>query len=212
MTIIPPSVKRTQEQGKELETFAGKAKLRFENAGELMLPSTKLAVGDPEFPEDMVTVDKRLDFGPYPVVLTIATYPDKDERIAAARLKIDNGPPVKWQEAKPPMIGIDSGVACFVDADLAKELAKLKGAAKGRYWQKVSQALDRNYADTRTWASVRVDEKHKGSMVAFSSGFGDGGFGLYWDFDKQGKLLGLLLDFGVLLTKEEIEEMGEADL
>ena len=194
-----------------METFAGKAKLAFARAGELFLPTGRLVAADPAFLKDAKPFEHRFEPDRYQVILTIAHYADKDQRIAAARVQISSRTPVRWTEARPVAYGVDSGLGCFIDAEAAAHLAALPKTAYERHWKTLMNALDKNYADTRSYTSVRVDSRTNATLVVFSSGFGDGGYASYFGHDDRGQLACLLTDFGLLYTPEEIEAMDDEE-
>ncbi|NET37521.1 MAG: DUF4241 domain-containing protein [Cyanothece sp. SIO1E1] len=45
------------------------------------------------------------------------------------------------------------------------------------------------------WANVVVNEANGANVIAFSSGWGDGGYASYWGYDAKGNLASLVTDF-----------------
>lgn len=207
--MILASVERAVEEGLRMETFAGPVRQEFLEIGALVVPSGQVAAGDPGFVEDIQGVGVALKPGRYPVVLSLLSYPDKDQRIAAARVVVGTGKVARWEEARSGAYGVDSGLGCFVDAQAARDLAGRGPKALEAFWRKLDTAVARNEAPTRAWGSVVVEEKSGANLVAFSSGFGDGGYWSYVGYDARGGLVCLLTDFGLLLSEEEIEAMDD---
>lgn len=208
VTPVPPSLARSIQDGRSFQTFAGRATLRSVSIAPLLLPSASLLVADPQFLGDARPLSLPLTPGEYPLILTLARYADGDERIASARLQITAHRPRQFAAATPHMIGIDSGAACFVDASAARRLVGLGEAAMEKTWAALSRSLDRNYADTRSWGQATIDSRSGANLVAFSSGFGAGGYGIYVGQSPQGQPACIVIDFGLLLTRGEIDEMG----
>ena len=47
-------------------------------------------------------------------------------------------------------------------------------------------------------ATVVVDDSTHANVVAFASGFGDGAYPSYAGFDRDGRIVAVLTDFGIL--------------
>jgi hypothetical protein len=212
--MIPPSVPRCVKDNHTLPSFAGAVKTSSRQIGELILPTGRLRVADPDAIDESQPLNLRLGLGGvHPIVATLAKYPDKDERIAAVRLVLDpKHAPVKWTEAKPLIHSTDSGLSCYLDEDAAEHIALLKDLPRQRLTTSLHKSMDQNYADTRTWGAVRVAQDTQANLIAFSAGFGDGEYGTYLGHDRDGNLVTILTDFGLLLTQDEINEMDDLDL
>lgn len=193
--------------GKQLATFAGPVQVSTALAGELALVSGRAAAIDPAYPRDVCAFNNRVPTGRFPVLLTMVRYKDKDQRIAAARIQFADELVVNWKPARPGAYGVDSGMGAFLDAEAARQLARLPAKAAQDFARRLSASMDRNYADTRSFGSIPVDRRTGANIIAFSSGFGDGGYGCYLGFDARKRLVCLMTDFGLLLTQEEIDEM-----
>jgi hypothetical protein len=205
--MILPSVARSIADGLKLDSFAGPLTTSFKRIGDLIVPSKRMAGGDPNFLKDLRPFDLKIDLRSAPVVLTLARYPDGDERIAAARIELAPGHPHQWREAGE--FGVDSGVACFLDAAAATKLNRLSLSTLVRHQDALHRAMKKNYAETRSWGSIAIEPSSGANLVGFSSGFGDGGYGTYVGMDKAGKPLVLLTDFALLLTQDEVEGLDE---
>src|SRR5688572_29199390 len=209
--MIPPSVPRSIQEKLTFTTFAGKVKTSFEECARLALPTGKLVAADaPELPVAK-PFKSNFPLGEHPVVLTIARYEDKDERIAAARIMFAKGAVTSWEEANPAMILVDSGTAAFCDAAVVRDLSKMPEKDQTAFLNRIEKTIDKNYRDTRSHADLRLPNRSGPNLIACSSGFGDGGYGAYLGYDRKHQPLCLLLDFGLLLTQEEIDDMADQE-
>lgn len=93
--------------------------------------------------------------------------------------------------------GVDSGTGCFIDLSAAKVL-ELKMRENPDYYEEIIAAMDRTYVSTWSWANIPLG---KGNLVAFSSGFGDGGYASYWGLDAAGEISVVVTDFSVVNPK-----------
>jgi hypothetical protein len=136
-----------------------------------------------------------------------------------------------------PGYGVDSGTGCFVDSATAaawkaatdawrSEQAR-RVAASGvdandaAAWHAAMRALDAERPDLNLLARLETVgspgelELEGGTLVAFTSGAGDGVYASYWGLDEGGDAIALLTDFGLLDRKaadeEERPEPGELD-
>jgi hypothetical protein len=125
--------------------------------------------------------------------------------------------------------GVDSGTGCFMDWDVAKTLSnlansdpitdeaarqsgsdqagKLSSAALDRFEQefcnKVILEMEQNeQGAAKNWANVLVNDTTGANVIAFSSGWGDGGYSSYWGYDAKGNLANLVTDFMLLQADE----------
>lgn len=209
--MIPPSVPRNVQDKLTFTTFAGKVKTTFEETARLALPTGRLVAADaPDLP-NAKPFKSTFPLGDHPVLLTIARYEDKDERIAAARVQFAKGAVAAWEEATPPIILVDSGTAALCDAALVRDLSKMLKKDQTTFLKRIETTIDRNYRDTRSHADLRLTGRSGPNVIACSSGFGDGGYGAYLGYGARKQLLCLLLDFGLLLTQAEIDDMAEQE-
>ena len=209
--MIPPSVPRNVQDMLTFDTFAGKVRTQHEDAARLVLPTGRLVAADaPDLPAAK-PFKTTFPIGEHPVVLTVARYEDKDERIAAARVVFAKGAVTSWEEANPALILVDSGTAAFCDVAVVRDLSGLVKKDQKAFLKRIETTIDANYRDTRSLANLRLTGRSGPNVIACSSGFGDGGYGAYLGYDPKHHLLSLLLDFGLLLTQEEIDEMADQE-
>jgi hypothetical protein len=114
-----------------------------------------------------------------------------------------------WVHIDEQHVGVDSGQAGIFDAfyyykDMAVEGVEL---VDGRY----------SYKDEKGWYDVICNQTLNrdtcagviNTGVVSSSGWGDGGYGC-WFYMEEGKVVGVLIDYG-LMYKEEEEEAEESE-
>jgi hypothetical protein len=79
------------------------------------------------------------------------------------------------------------------------------------FLKRVEKTIDANYRDTRSHADLLLTGRSGPNLIACSSGFGDGGYGAYLGYGGKQQPLCLLLDFGLLLTQDEIDDMADQE-
>ena len=187
--------------------------------GALVLTSGELLAWDLfMIPDNRYVFKKRLKPGRYPVDISVADLrPAGHSRIACARLNLSEGPTVRWEVAaihNPDHesnedidnYGVDSGTGSFMDADAAQALAPLVWEAQNgtdkfeEFCDKVIAEMEKHSLDqhsSASWANIRLDEASEANVIAFSSGWGDGGYASYWGYDATGGLTSLVTDFAL---------------
>jgi len=190
--------------------------------GELILTSGRIIACDPLIvPDVRYHLKKVVRPGTYPVIVSVADFqPIGDTRFACAMLRINNEPTVKWEVAlinEPDSAqadgrlayGVDAGTGCFVDWDAAEMIAGLV-SLEVRYPEKdefemfcdrVIVEMENNsfgkHPLTAGWASMKVGDDTEANIIAFSSGWGDGGYSSFWGYDASGNLSSLVTDFAL---------------
>jgi hypothetical protein len=208
--------------GQTVEVQARTVSLRHHHAGDLIVTSGQIAACDPGWlDEDLAPPFVTLiEPGQYPVVLTIADFPDGDERVAYATLRVQDGVPIRSEiavrvgddahtvtpEGEPYVrnYGVDSGTGCFMDAN-TRSLLVQKGSfdawldAYDAYIDDVLlESLEKSNTDMCGWADLAIDTDTGGNLVAFSSGWGDGGYVTYIGYDAEGTVTCFTTDFMLL--------------
>ncbi len=195
--------------------------------GELVLSSGRIIPCDPLIvPDIRYHLKKTVKPGRYPVIVSVADFqPAGDMRFTCAMLKFSDEVTVKWEVAlinEPntsqtddrTTYGVDAGTGCFVDWDAAEIIADLV-SLKVQYPEKdeFEEFCDRvlaemeensfgNYPLTAGWANMQVSDDTEANIIAFSSGWGDGGYASFWGYDEEGNLTSLVTDFA-LFPKDE---------
>lgn len=168
---------------------------RVVTIGTLALPSGSVAVGDPFTGLAAMTgPNGPLPPGAYPVDVCVVTYPNHDQRVAAARLRLRDVPAKRWVEAVHGA-GVDAGTAAFADGD---DVGRMETQAAS---DALAKALAANYVHTYSTALLELDGGG-GNVCAFSSGIGDGVYAAWWGLDEAGAPVALCLDFDLLTELE----------
>jgi len=206
------------QDGLESRTAWGNANLKCHLLGELVTPTGRIVACDPlVFPETSAfTV--QLSPGRYSVVLSVAHFGDRDQRVAYAALRIRDGHPHHWEMAlmpgqdvgslKPDHIfcyGVDSGTGCFMDPRASQALTERMNDDED-YFQTLIAEMEKTYVHTWSWANLEMDTNTNANLIAFSSGLGDGCYPSYFGLDEKDNPMILVTDFGVF-TDNEIAEV-----
>jgi hypothetical protein len=89
------------EDGYKAETEYGAVTLRHRAVEDLIVTSGSVVACDPVLmEEEPQPFEQRLEPGHYPVVLSIADFPDGDQRVAYATLRVRERQPVRWEIAR----------------------------------------------------------------------------------------------------------------
>jgi len=184
--------------------------LSVSRAGELLLPTGRVIAADVFF-YDTVPFTRWLPAGRFPVHVLHAGGAGLGDRIAAAMIRVAPGEPVRWEAALTPGqnvarlgpdeffgYGVDSGTGSFESAE-AFEFLAAGGATIGDAYAKLVQARmfpSRN--EIHVVADIPVGDSAGLNVVAFASGWGDGGYESYFGVDAGGKPLVLVTNFAIL--------------
>jgi hypothetical protein len=186
--------------------------LKKQDLGLLYLPTGKIVANDPcaFFETDEFTVTVEPDS--YLVSISVAhIYTDK--RVAFAMIKFSDNKPVKWEMALTVGqktdetgdddigYGVDSATGGFMDKATADKIAELELEV----YDKFEKQFDDTYVHTYSYAIGSITDSGQNEVVAFSSGYGDGGYPSYFGFDEAGKPCALVTDFLVLDEDEDDE-------
>ena len=148
--------------------------------------------------------------GDFPVELAVARYgagERADERVAFARIRFSEAPPVRWEGTRtddddPAEIaadelfgyGVDSGRGAFLDAGSRAEFLNFLENDPDAF-EKLEEQFEANFRPSRDWLLWQ----RKGAAVAlFSSGLGDGVFPSLVGYGADGRICRLVTDFGLV--------------
>jgi hypothetical protein len=179
-------------------------------AGDLVLPSGKVMVGDPVSSDSMLTFDYHLKPGSYPIHLVTAhvRYLGHDwDRNAWEALSLSAQPVSRWEpaipvghsraELKPGEVfewGTDGGEGGFASPEAMKVEDQSLGADEALY----TDLGGREEANDWAFGIATADARTGANIFGCTSGFGDGGYPVFLGVDAQGRPAALLSDFGVL--------------
>lgn len=192
--------------------------------GEADFPSGEIVLSDPIAylgTKYMVTLDKKIPAGSYPVELSICHSDKVGLRVAAARLVVSGKEPVRHEIAMPKgksaedmgkpgvwaFFGVDGGLACFSDTEAAAgyrsfiEGWKKENPGKNEYVDYFAPLFQESYqaapgvqeqgGDFLCWKVPGTGHR----LVMFHSGMGDGIYSSYWGIDEEGEAAELVIPF-----------------
>jgi hypothetical protein len=199
--------------GAKLRTPDGDVLIEVREIARLNLSTGSIVACDPFLVSAYDTpFERRVSGGRYPIELSVARFPNGDQRVALASIRIDMAHPVRWEMATRPGqnaaalkddeilgYGVDAGTGCFMDMRAATALV----AAEPAYFEQIIAAMRGSFVPTWGWADVALDSATGLNLVVFSSGFGDGFYASFWGYDEGGTVCRLTTDFRVLPASGE---------
>lgn len=200
----------------KLPTPYGEVSIELREIAQLILPTGAVVACDPFLvADDDLSFERRISSGRYPVQLSIAHFPDDDQRVALATIHIAIARPVRCEMATIAGqdiaalkddefygYGVDTGTGCFMDRLGAAALAAKMDVDAG-YSDTIIKAMESRSVQTWDWADIVLDPMTGLNCVAFSSGLGDGTYGSFWGLDDAGNVCRLTTDFGFLYASAE---------
>lgn len=161
--------------------------------GQVSLPTGRLVVGDLGYDAGMLNVlGQAVPPGGYAAEVALCS-----GRVAALRLRISDRPAVKWAPADHNggrstsyIIGVDAGNVAIMD------LSAVTGVTS-RDKDRAFEVFAANQAARYCLLSLASEN----DTVISDSGWGDGGYPVYWGLDGKGQPCSLVVDF-LLGTRE----------
>ncbi len=191
--------------------------LHVHTMGELVVTSGHILACDPELMFETPSFADTVPPGRYPVILSVAEMPSRDQRVAYALLRLSEHAAVRWEMAAPQGqtlralkpgeafgYSVDFGTGCFMDIDVPRELVAQEAARtditdeSAQFYVRLDDMQHKTYLPTWSWADLVVDETTGANIITFSSGWGDGYYPSYWGYDAADQRVALVTDFGVL--------------
>jgi Protein of unknown function (DUF4241) len=168
--------------------------------GQLMLPTGMLVACDPLVNPDTQSFNLSLPKGSFPVFLSVA-HIKTDQRVAFAVVRFKSTQPVGWKmmtignqnieslkEGHAFGYPVDSGTGCFMDRSSSRILEQPDVG------ELMIAELEKTYVNTWSWVNLNLQGVN---IIAFSSGYGDGGYTTYAGYDSDGDLSVVVSDFDV---------------
>ncbi|KYC39700.1 hypothetical protein WA1_30690 [Scytonema hofmannii PCC 7110] len=190
----------------------GEITLTAHNIGDLVLTSEKLVACDPLtfFGAESFAIE--LKAGRYPTILSIAYFhKDKQFAVAYAMLLLKKEPVVRFEmatilgedissleEGKIFGYGVDSGMGCFMDSNVAQLILEKNWNAETDedfFSSQLLEALQKSSNSPWCWTNFCVDESTQANIIAFDSGWGDGIYPSYFGYDVQENIISVVTEF-----------------
>lgn len=183
------------------------------DAGNLLLTSGKLVASDPILTPDKEAFVQELAVGEYPTVVHIES---ASKKIAYVEIIFNKKNVSHWELArtkgqelsdlqKGEIFGfpVQSGMACFMDFTTQTLLSNWetdryeeKGEAfEGIYQEFFHDAFFPNKKTENQFVSLSVSAKEKGNLIAYEAGHGEGFYGCYFGYDKEGEPAKFVAEF-----------------
>ena len=96
--------------------------------------------------------------------------------------------------------GVDSGTGCFMDEETARLVVEELDAEE--FSDALIGEMDKTYENTWSWANLELETGKGATIVAFSTGIGDGMYASYFGLDESGEVVSLVTDFSLFEYEE----------
>ena len=160
-------------------------------AGRLALPSGRV-VADGFLSGHVDPLPDVARPGDYPASVTVARSAGSQfDSVAYASLVVSDAPTVSWVARST--VGVDGGTAGFTSAEGSELLGRM---GEGANLASLDAAFDSLTAQDDIVTEVPIGEGR--NLVLFTTGYGDGGYGVYVGLDKEGKPTQFVLDFAIV--------------
>jgi hypothetical protein len=168
--------------------------------GRISLPTGRVIAADPFFSAGSPAIAAPIAPGTYPVRIALGTLPDWGQRVLAARLDVLPGAAVSWRRSGSGF-AVDAGLACFMSLEACEAFEQVIADFReqhpdGNYYTEVLGKVLGHGCPPGKWALHRFGEGHE--MAVFASGLGDGGYEVLAGEDAAGRVVSLLIDFGMI--------------
>ena len=93
-----------------------------------------------------------------------------------------------------------------MDIDAAKYVSRFSfDDFENKFCNRVIAEMEKNKIGnykTADWANISLSDEIKANIIAFHSGWGDGGYASYWGIDKNGNQTSLITDFDLFYSEK----------
>ena len=159
-------------------------------AGLLTLPTGRVVA--PGLTGDEVPLTDVAAPGAYPIFATVAGEPGSPfGRVAFASLVVSDAPTVEWKARST--VGVDGGTSGFTSAEVSELLAGMDPDAQEDV---IDVAFNSLTAHDNMITAIPIGDDL--DMAIFSTGYGDGGYGVYVGLDADGKPTRYVMDFAIV--------------
>jgi hypothetical protein len=161
--------------------------------GSVELPSGRVVVG--EYLEDSKPLGFRVEPGAYPVHATMAkARKGEGTAVALGTIVLSDEPTVRWKSAGS--IAVDGGSTTITSPEGVAQLSKAFKQDEAEWWKIQERIWDSHAAHDNTVTEFAL---RPGVNLAYlSSGYGDGGYPVYYGLDAAGRPTRVVVDFFVL--------------
>lgn len=190
------------------------ALLHRQELGLLQLPSGELVANDPLAFFETQPFLRRVPAGAYPVSIFVHHELEYgDRRVALAAIYFSQARPVRWEMALTAPTqdvstleeegffgyGVDSGTGGFMDKRAAELLSAMEQDKQEQLLvDTLPEQMEHSYVHTYSTLNAPLEGAGGLNLIAFSSGYGDGGYPSYFGIDAQGEPCCLVTDFFLL--------------
>lgn len=194
-----------KEAGVKIENVS--IKFYSVDIGKLNVTSGKIIACDPIQMKEAKPFIQQFPVGQFSVQLSIAKF-NNDERIAFSRICFSDEPVVKWEFARDsgaPQIpikgdkmygyGVSAGLGLYNDENANVTFEKLSSKDENLWPEVFVEEIGKNYRNSWQYIFYNFNGHN---LASFSTGFGDGRYGVYIGYDAQGTPCRLLTDFGLV--------------
>lgn len=183
---LPPGVQVARDSGRQVAEDLGPY--------PVLLPSGRV-VADGELTGDSRALPPRVRPGSYPVHVTLVRQPPSSvDQVALATLVVSDAPTVGWRHLID--LSVDAGMAAFTSIEGSEAVGNLLRRDEERFFAYQMNAFQTVQANGGLIAAVPIDEKL--NVVQFTSGQGDGGYGVYVGLDADDRPTRFVIDFMLL--------------
>jgi hypothetical protein len=112
-------------------------------------------------------------------------------RVAFASLVVSDAPTVEWKARST--VGVDGGTSGFTSAEVSELLAGMDPDAQEDV---IDVAFNSLTAHDNMITEIPIGDDL--DMAIFSTGYGDGGYGVYVGLDADGKPTRYVMDFAIV--------------
>lgn len=160
-------------------------------AGDLWLPTGRV-VADGALVGEATPLPDSATPGAYPVFVSVGRQPGSPfDQVAFASLVVSDAPTVRWIARST--VAVDGGTAGFTSAEGSDLLGRvIKGTASGS----IDRAFDALTAHDGLIATVPLGDGL--DLALFTTGYGDGGYGVYVGLDADARPTRYVIDFAIV--------------
>ncbi|SHM21714.1 DUF4241 domain-containing protein [Chryseobacterium polytrichastri] len=199
-------------------TQIGSVEMEVMDVGNVSLPSGKIIIRDP----NVLLEENERPFliqapkGNFPVKLAVIKTENSGSRYAAAKIQFTDNQPMIYREALKGDedienyekgnffgFGVDTGLAFITDAEVFAHFFTFRGGdiPDDKFFDYTTELFENSYQknpqnqrEIGDWINMNIPETPY-HIPVFATGFGDGGYPVYFGYDSQDQITGLYIYF-----------------